>query len=176
VPTALAVTYCTQADLEALLSVDGHTGRLDDDATGTLSATESGYLTKAINWATDRVNFYLGSQYASTNLANSWLVNNWAVICAAYWLSCRRGNPPPGSMDQLYKEAVEDMKLVKSGQYQLPDTALRDSAFPAWSNVRTDFLYALRRVRVQRPISDKTSTSPEYQQNQDHGSNVIVEW
>lgn len=173
-PTALAYTYCTSAEVEALLSSDGLTGRVDDDASGTRSATESGYISSAISWATSRVNFYCLQQYAAIDLSDSWLVNNWCVICAAYWLSCRRGNPSPGSFDQLYKEAIEDLKLVKSGTYQIPDVALRSAAWPAWSNVRVDALYSLRKIRVERPISDK-SPPQGYTQSRDIGADYLVE-
>lgn len=170
-PAALSYTYCTADDLEALLSADGSDARIDDDAGGSVSATEEGYRTKAVNWATARVNFFCLSRYAAADLAQSWLVNNWCVICAAYWLAKRRGNPSPGSLAELYDEAVEDMKLVHSGAYEISDIAQRNISWPAWSNVRVDVLYSLRRIRVERPISDQSSPS----KHQDVAAAYIVE-
>lgn len=172
-PATPSVTYCSEDDLKALLSSVGQENRVDDDSSGTLSSPEQVYLDKARYWAKARVDFYCRLLYRESDLAESWLVNNWAVICGAYWLSCRRGNPPPGSFDDLYKEAVEDMKLVHSGQYQIPDIGLREVAWPAWSNVRVDQLYNLRRVRVQRPISEKSPTP--YRQNRDWPGEFILE-
>ena len=161
-PTALSYTYTSVDDIQTLISVDGYTGRLDDDATGTLSATESAYLTaKGINWATARVNFYLLAHYEAVDLAASWLVNEWCTIVAGYWLSCRRGNPAPGSLKELYEQAVEDMKLVHSGEHNLADVGLRSAAFPSWSSVRVDTLWNLRKVRTERQLSQKKRGSNE---------------
>lgn len=173
-PTALTYTYCTEADIQALLGSDGTTARLDDDDTGAQSATEAGYLTTAIYWATDRCNFYLLSRYAAQYLAQSWLVNQWCVLCAAKWLSSRRGNPPPGSINELYEQAVEDMKLVHDGKYEVPGIGTRDAQWPFWSNVRVDAVYALRKIRVEKPISEKTATT--YPQHPDRVAEFIWEF
>ena len=173
-PTALTYTYCTEADVQALLSADGTTARVDDNGDNSQSATEAGYITSAINWATDKINFFLLPRYSAPNLSTSWVVNNWAVILAARWLSMRRGNPPPGSVNQLYEEAVEDLKLVHSGAYEIPGIGTREVLWPVWSNVRVDPLYILRKIRVERPISEKTSTP--YPQNRDRVADNIVEF
>ena len=152
--SAPAILYCTPTDLDGLMSQSGHVGTLDDYNEGALDDVETAYETNAIEWATDRVNLFLLSRYADVDLAKSPLVKNWTVICAAKWLSSRRGNPPPDSIDELYREALEDMKLIKAGEYQLPRVGPRHTAFPAWSNVRTDVFYRLRKNRVERPISD----------------------
>jgi hypothetical protein len=44
-PTALSIQYTDEDDIEALLSVEGVDGRLDDDADGSISATELTRLT-----------------------------------------------------------------------------------------------------------------------------------
>lgn len=164
-PTALSYTYCTEADLQAFLGADGTTARVDDDGDNSQSVAEAGYLTKAISWATDRVNFYLLARYAAADLYTSWMVNEWAVICSTYWLSVRRGNPPPGSTAKLYEMAVEEMKLVHSGQYEVPGIGTREVLWPAWSNVRVDQLYTVRKIRVERPLSEQTPVG--YRQNVD---------
>jgi len=173
-PPALAYVYCTESDIQSLLSVDGETGSLDDDNDGSVNAVEQGYLTQAINWASDRVNFFCLPRYAAVDLANSWLVNNWTVICAGYWLSTRRGNPPPGSFADLYEDALKDMEMIRTGQAQLPGIGLRTNAWPAWSNVRVDQLYALRKIRVEKPISEQSPVKDYYQQ-QDWAANFIIE-
>lgn len=171
--TAPTYTYCNEADVNEFLSVEGKVGRVDDDSDQAVNAAEQLAITQAIRFATMRVNWFAQDRYCPVDLAQSWVVNRWAVICACYWLSCRRGNPPPGSFDELYREAIKDMELVHSGEYQIPDIGLRYDSFPAWSNVRVNVLYALRKIRVQRPISDRTATP--YRRNLDHGANFIVE-
>ncbi len=157
--TPLAYVYLTESDLQALMSIDGETGRLDDNNDGSISTPpESTYLTAAINWATSKVNFYALSLYSASDLSTSYLVNQWAVVCGAKWLSSRRGNPAPGSFDDLYKETIEDLKLIKTGEYQIPDLGYRAIAWPAWSNVRVDILRTFQRVRVERPISERSPT------------------
>ncbi len=165
--------YCTATDLDGLQSLAGRVGTLDDDNDGVLNSDELVFQTKAIKWATSKVNFYLLASYDAVDLANSYLVNNWCVICAAKWLSSHRGNPPPESIDELYDEAIEDMKLVHEGLYQVPDIGTRDALWPAWSNVRVSNLYALRKVRVERWISDRYPTP--YQQNIDIVAEQIIE-
>lgn len=173
-PTALTYTYCTEADLQALLSEQGTLNRVDDNGDNAQSATETGYLDKSISWATDKLNFYLLARYAADKLATSWVVNQWAVIFAARWLSQRLGNQPPGTINELYDEAIEDLKLVHSGTYEIPGIGTREVMWPAWSNVRVDTLYTLRKIRVERPISEKTKT--DYAQHLDRVAEHLVEF
>lgn len=156
-PPASAPQYVftTIDDVEALLSADGVAGRLDDDADATNDTGELAYMTQAINWATSRVWIYL-SRYSAQSLAQSWLVNYWCTIVAAHIVSGRRGNPPAGSIAEAYEQTMEDLKLVRSGELTLPDAAVRDSAFPAWSNLGRPSLYHnYKRLRVQGPISSR---------------------
>lgn len=171
-PTALAYTYCSEADIQALLSSDGMIGRVDDDNDGTVDATpEQLYLDKAISWATSRINFYCLPLYTAASLADSWVVNEWCVILACHWLSSRRGNPPPGSFKDLAEQAIKDLELVAAGRFQVPEAGYREAAWPAWSNIRVDILYSLRKVRVERPISDQTPTT--YPQTRDRGAEFM---
>jgi hypothetical protein len=152
--------------------VDGETSRLDDTGSGTINTA---FLNQAINWGTAKCNFYLLSRYNAIDLAQSWVCNNWAVICTAYWLSTRRGNPPPGSFDDLYKEAIEDMKAVHSGDYSLPEIGLRSQAWPAWSNLRHDLFYTMRKTRVERAAGMSEQTPVPYMGNQDWAGAYIIE-
>lgn len=170
---ATTYLYCVAADVENILSVDGDTGRLDDDDSGSLSATESGYLTRAIQWATARVNLYLLGKYPAVDLAQSWIVNQYASIVAAYLVCSRRGNSAPASLKALYEETMEDLKQLRAGEIQLPDTAMRTAAWPAWSNVNVSVLYTIKRVRVQKPISESRGGDPDYQQATDRAAEFI---
>lgn len=163
--------YCTKEDLEALYSVDGILGRVDDTNSGTLDATETGYLDKARYWATRKVDFFCMARYADSALATSWVVNEWAIILACFWLSSRRANPVPNSILELYKEAMEELKSVQAGRFEIPDIGQRAAAFPAWSNVRVDPMSRLRKIRVERPISEPTPTP--YRQDRDWSAELL---
>ncbi len=58
--------YCTEADIEALLSVEGKENQVDDAGTGTLTVTEQGYITQARAYATEQCNFYLLPRYEAS--------------------------------------------------------------------------------------------------------------
>lgn len=172
--SSLTYTYCTEADVQTLLSVVGEETRLDDDISGSLSATESGYLTKIIAWATSRCNLYLLTKYPAGDLAESWIVNDWCTIIATYIVCCRRGNPPAGAIKQMYEQTLEDLKAIKTGELVLPDTALRQAAWPAWSNISFADVYPLRKIRVQRQISEKRGGTPDYAQAIDWSSEYLA--
>lgn len=172
-PTDHAYTYVSEEDIEALLSVHGKTASLDDLGVGAPTGDNDAHLNKAIQWATARVNFYLGNQYAARYLAESWIVNDWATILACYWLRTRRGNPAPSAIMDMYKGAVEDMSRVQSGEVNLPDTPTRSAAWPAWSNVRVDQLYPVRKVRVERGLSESRGGRPSYQQHLDFAAEYV---
>lgn len=165
--------YCTQDDVEAYLSAVGVTMSLDDNMRGTPAGEWQEFLNKGIQWASARIDFYLNGQYQRRYLAQSWIVNDWATCLACCWLRSRRGNPVPGSIMDLCKEATEDLKMVQSGQVTLADVPLRAAAWPAWSNVRVDHTYELRKVRVERWISERVSGESPYPRDVDYTSEWI---
>lgn len=173
-PSALSYVYCTSEDVVALLSDDGLVARLDDDASGYADAAEDAYMSKMISWASARCNYFLLSKISQSELATSWIVNQWCTIIAAYMVSCRRGNPAAASLKILYDETLEDLKAIQKGEVVLPDVALRTAAFPAFSNLRVDLFYSLRKLRVERGLSE-TRTQPDYQQSIDRGAENIRE-
>lgn len=155
-PAALSVTYCTSSDVENLLSASGVVGRLDDDEGGTNSGGELAYLTQAINWATARVNLYVLSRHAAADLANSFVVNWYCTVIAAYLVSGRRGNPVASPLAEAYEEVMGELKAVRAGELTLADVATRDHSFPAWSNQGApDHRYQVQKLRVQRYLSGR---------------------
>lgn len=153
-------TYCTEGDVQAILSVDGEQQRLTDTGEVVPTSTETAYLTtQGINWASSRINMYCEPRYDPTQLQLSYLVNEWCAIFAARWLCSRRGNPVPKSVADLYEEAVNDLKAVRVGSLDIPDIGQRDPGYPAWSNItlRPEFLY--KKLRRETPISDNSPTT-----------------
>jgi phage gp36-like protein len=129
-----------------------------------VNVVEYNRINVAINWATSQVKLYCGSKYDDSALASSWTVKRWATIIAAYRLCRRRTNPCPATVEEDYKEAILELKDVQKGNLYIEDVGLRTTECPAWSNVQVDsFGYDLRKVRVQRPISEGTPT--QYPQN-----------
>lgn len=172
-PTALTTLYVTQDDMEALLSSEGVDLRLDDNADGSVSAAELDRLTtQARNYATAQVNRFLTGRYDAADLATSWVINEWATYLACNWLSRRRGNP--GLFKAEVEEAIKDMKEIRSGASNLEDIPARNPAWPTWSNVRVDQNYRLRKIRVERPLSEREPTSGKPQQR-DIWADVILE-
>lgn len=180
-PPALANLFCDDVDVQELLSALGVTLRLDDDGGGTLSAGESAFLVRAHSWATSRVLFYCGQLYRADEMASSWLVNEWATCLSACYVCSRRCNPVPDSIhDLVYGPdgdggVMGDLKEVRLGLAQIPDVAMRNAPWPAWSNVIVDPRYRLRQIRVQRTISDKVPVR-SYTQNVDHPSEMTWEF
>lgn len=177
-PPALSILYATEADLQAYISVPGEVGRLDDDGTGVIDGPEPGYLTSILNYATARCNLYLLKLYAATDLANDWMVNRWAIAIALNELSCRRGNPPPGSTKDLYDAAIKDLIDVSNQVIHL-DIGLRISMFPAWSNMRVSQWNTLRKLVVERAISDSSTGGTAAQQpaaTRDVVADYLFDW
>lgn len=172
-PTALTTLYVTQDDMEGLLSTEGVNLRLDDDGNDTVSAAELVRLTTyARNYATGRINMYCLGRYDAADLATSWVVNEWATYIACHWLSRRRGNP--ALFKDEYDEAISELKQIKAGQLNLEELAERNPGWPSWSNTRVDFRYPLKKIRVERPISEQSPTSG-LPRNRDIAADYFVE-
>lgn len=180
-PAALGTLFCSAADVATLLSQLGVDARLDDDASGTVSAGELAFLTTLLSYATERVKFYCCPHYDAADLATSWLVNEWATIIATHRLCLRRVNPVPDSVRDLMfgtpetddRGVLGDLKAVQSQAAQIPDIGYRTVPWPAWSNVTVDPRYRVRQIRVQRPISERTV--PNYSQAVDHAAEFFFD-
>lgn len=163
-----SVLFCTDEDVEGLLSVLGVQARADDDmaAPGSDTARMAASKLQARNYATARVKFYCQPRYRTEDLGTSWLANDWATALAAAWLCSRRGEDPPKALAELAKAAIDDMAEVRAGRAHVPDIGTANPDWPAWSNVTLDARYRVRQARVQRPISEPTPAS--YPQSPDY--------
>lgn len=179
---AQANLYCSEQDIQNLLSASGELARLDDDGDGAggpgPSGTGSAGFLQAANYATARVKFYCLQHYEDADLASSYLVNEWASIIAAAWLCARRGNPVPESIDRLLHGdgakdggAMGDLADVRAKRATIPDIGYRFQDCPAWSNVRLDARYRVKQVRVEQVNSQRTPT--QYAQAVDQYGNYL---
>src|SRR6478672_5044876 len=116
-------TYCVQADIEAIWPPADLLASVDDDASGTLSATEESYITRAIERAANFINARLEMRYRLSDLAaNTWCRDANAAI-AAYWLSTRRGAAAPAQLQQQYDAYVAALADIMAGRIKLPQQA-----------------------------------------------------
>jgi hypothetical protein len=131
-----------------------------------VTAAEQQRIATARYFATTKVNQYCLARYDDSEMVNSWIVNQWAVPLGACWVRRRRGNDVPKSLADDCIAALEDLQAVQAGTMLIADIPLRAAGWPAWSNVTVDTRYRIKKVRVQRPISEKTPT--QYSQ--------IIDW
>lgn len=169
-PSELSTVFTDEDSMEGLLSATGRELRVDDDADQT---PQNDFTTWAANIGTARVLTYTATRYEVADLATSWSVWHWATVIACYWLCCRRGNPVPTSLLGLYEETMEELKEVLAGDIMIDDLAMRNIRAPAWSNGRLDDRYAIRKYRIQTPLSE--STPIRFPRNVDRGADVVPE-
>lgn len=159
---AVAVTYCEQADIEDVISIEGLLFRVDDDDDG---QAETGLAGRAINKATDRVNLYLSGKYLPADLATSDYITDATSYLATCWICARRGNPVPESLASRCAEIIEELKLIAKGTLNLTDLVQRTNQLPALSNLKWDGRFRAAKVRVQKSIS--TGGESDLPQNTD---------
>ena len=140
-------TYCLKADIEAVWTAAAVLASVDDDSSGTLSATEEGYITRAIERAAERMNAYLEERYILSELAsNTWCRDANASI-AAYLLSIRRGDAAPAPFQSQYDGLMSDLFEIASGRLKVPETKESVDNVPSVTNFAVDLSGAQDRIR-----------------------------
>ncbi len=151
-------TYCTQSDIEAIWSAAAVARSVDDDQDGSLSATELGYITQAIERAANKINSYLEMRYSLADLAdNAWCRDANAAV-AAHLLATRRGNRAPDDIQQLLSGYLADLDAIRDGRLKVPQIEESQDAAPTVTNFDTD-LHA-RRSKVRRVEQTSTGSPP----------------
>lgn len=115
-------------------------------------------LTRAAQRGTSKVKLYCNSRYDDSQLVLCGTVNHWASLVGAKWLCTRRAQGCPKSIKADYDEAIEEMKMVQSGQLSLEDIGTRGVDWPTISNVIVNPAYDGMRARVQPAMSEGTPT------------------
>ena len=145
--------YCTKSDIEAIWPPASLLASVDDDANGTLSATESGYIDRAIERAANFLNARLEMRYSLDELAaNTWCRDANAAI-AAYWLSTRRGAAAPAQLQQQYDAYTAQLAEIAAGRVKVPQQPESYDLMPGVTN------YAIRLDEPWRKaqVVDETS-------------------
>jgi len=136
-------TYCAKADIEAIWPPADLLASVDDDTSGTLSATEEGYITRAIERAANLMNARLELRYSLADLAaNKWCRDANAAV-AAYWLATRRGDPAPAQLTQQYAAYVADLADIAAGKLKVPEAIESFDQTPGVTNFA---------VNMNRPV------------------------
>jgi phage gp36-like protein len=127
-------TYCTKADIEAIWPPAEILVSVDDDTSGTISATEESYITRAIERAANLINSRLETRYRLSDLSgNAWCRDANAAI-AAYWLSPRRGAAVPTHLQQQYEAYVAALTDIAAGRLKVPQAAESFDVTPGVTN------------------------------------------
>jgi len=121
---------------------------------------------------TSKVKLYCNGRYDDSQLKLSGTVLDWATVAAAKFLCTRRAQGCPKSIAAEYDEAIEEMRMVHSGQLAIEDIGTRGADWPTISNVIVNPGYDGMRARVQPNISEGTPTA--YSQFIDWNSAAIL--
>src|SRR6476620_5176643 len=146
-------TYCIKSDIEAIWPPANLLASVDDDTSGTLSATEDSYITRAIERAANFINSRLEMRYRLSDLAaNTWCRDANAAI-AAYWLSTRRGAAAPAQLQQQYDAYVAALTDIVAGSIKVPQQAESFELMPGVTNYAIRLDEPWRKARVVEETS-----------------------
>jgi phage gp36-like protein len=151
-------TYATRADIEAIWSAAAVIRSVDDDDDGTLSASETAYIDRALERAANRMNASLAMRYRLADLAENTWCRDANSLLAAYLLATRRGNPAPDHLQEQYELLLGDLQEIRGGRLVVPQAAESLETIPTVSNFAVDA--RRRRAKVRRIAATSTGQSP----------------
>lgn len=154
--TAAAAVGATTLQVTALTAAINAAAQARDSG---VNASTGARLVRATTHGTSKVKLYCNQRYDDSQLVLSGTVNNWATLGAAKWMCIRRGQPCPKSIMADYEEALEEMRMVQSGQLSIEDIGTRGVDWPTVTNVIVDPTRNGMRARVQPGISEGTPTA-----------------
>jgi phage gp36-like protein len=167
--------YCSQADLEGLLSFNGVKLWADDDGDEEIDAVEQDAIDFALGDAAVTIDQYLSTLHTPTWLATSRWVNNRATWLSAYALCGRRGNTVPESLENRALEIQEELAYHRDSSRPIAGIPVRMAMVPTFSNVRVDVRYSFKVLRVDRTTSSRHRAS-SLEQFTDWNSAFRFEW
>ena len=117
-------TYCTKADIEAIWPPASLLASVDDDTSGTLSATEDGYITRAIERAANLINSPAGDALSSLRSGGQHLVprrqrGDRRVLA----LPNRRGTAARRTCSSSTTPTLGALADIATGQLKVPEAA-----------------------------------------------------
>jgi len=140
--------YCTKSDIEAIWPPADVTASVDDDTNGSLSATELGYIDRAIERAANFINARLEMRYRLSDLAASTWCRDANAAIAAYWLSTRRGSAAPAQLQQQYDAYLAALTEIAAGRLKVPQQIDSIDTSPGLTNFEIDLSQPKRKAQV----------------------------
>ncbi len=155
--------YATQSDVQRVLSELGTTLRIDDDADG---VGETPNMTYALEEASEQIDFHLLQRYEASDLTASDYVTKATAAIAACLLSRRRGNSVPPSLDKSCEKYEEQLKMIMTGEAELPGASLRNDPGITTSGLEVDLTrpnMPVRRSRLRSTGDPPPSTVKDFE-------------
>lgn len=153
--TAVATVGATSISVEALETAIPSGARARDSG---VNVSTGARLVVGTRKGTSKVKLWCNGRYDDSQLVLSGTVCDWAAICAAKFLTTRRAQGTPKSIQNDYDEAIEEMRMVQSGQLMIEDIGTRGADWPTITNVTVNPGYDGMRARVQPNISEQSPT------------------
>lgn len=124
-----------------------------------VNAATGARLLVAARKGTSEVKLFCNQRYDDSQLVLSGSVFDWATTIACRWLSKRRAQGCPKGLEVDYRDVLERLKMVQSGQLTIEDIGTRGVDWPSIVNVTVNPAYDIARVRVQQALSEGTPVS-----------------
>ena len=121
----------------------------DDDISGSLSATESGYLDFMIDKAASVLDLHLVKRYDLADLTTSNFMRFANAVLAARAIFARRGEGAPESVMREFDEFMDYLVAIRDNIMEIPDVIDSFNHLPTVTNFWTDFTKTVSPVRVQ---------------------------
>ena len=154
--TAAASAGATSIAVEALTTAINAGAQARDSG---VNAATGARLLVGTRKGTSKVKLYCNARYDDSQLVLSGTVLDWAVICAAKFLCTRRAQGCPKSIQADYDEAIDEMRMVQSGQLSIEDIGTRGVDWPTVTNIIVNPAYDGMRARVMPNISEGTQSA-----------------
>ena len=167
--TAAAAVGATSISVTALTTAISSGATARDSG---VNASTGARLLVGARKGTSKVKLYCNARYDDSQLRLSGTVVDWATTAAAKFLCTRRAQGCPKSIQADYDEAIEEMRMVQSGQLSIEDIGTRGVDWPTVTNIIVNPAHDGMRARVQPYISEQTPTA--YGQFVDWNSAMIL--
>jgi phage gp36-like protein len=139
-------TYATINDLTSRLSSSGLLYLVDDDDNGSLSPTETSYLTDALRFTAPEIDMALDRfvNFPFDGSGNDWLVRIHLDLACA-WLSARKGGKVAEDLQKSADLAREWLERVRNFEIRVPGLVY---PIDSWNYVTRE----LGKVKIHNPL------------------------
>lgn len=144
--------WCTQAEIEDLLSATGVSVSTNDNMDNAVS--DALIVSNAIERGQSRLGQYLIGKYDTDIITSSNVWVKWAnAAFAAIEIMRRKGGVVPLGLQEIYEEYIDILKDVKDGTGLIPGLVLRTSPGISVANITLDNYYNRAKIRKVETIS-----------------------